>query len=69
MKKQSLLEKAVNRKMVRTTTVISKEDIELAIAWANDEVTITQCATAWGVRVSGAYLKLALSLRQAVQSR
>jgi len=68
VKKQSLLDKAINRKRAPRVS-ISSEDIELAIAWANDEVTLAQCATAWGVPSAGTYVKLALSLRKAIQSR
>ena len=66
----SLLENAKEHKVVRGLTFEpGDEDIELALAWVRDEVTMTQAATAWGCTRIGkgmaatTYVRLARSLR------
>lgn len=66
-KKLTLLQKA---KMVEIRTKpmlrITDEDIELALAWANDEITIVQAGEAYGMphRGSSVYSRIALSLKK-----
>ena len=65
----TLLEKARASKAVGTHKRATTEHIELAIAWANDEVSYSQVSDALtGKRTGGnSYLLLARALREAVQ--
>ena len=66
----SLLDKA--RAIGRRSTVrekISDDDINLALAWARGEVTITQTFMAWEMKTSGAaYVKLSHALAQYIRN-
>jgi hypothetical protein len=66
----TLLEKAKNRKMIRSRGVmgITDEHIELAIAWAKGEVSYSQAAEGYGYDEKNSmkvYIILARSLREA----
>lgn len=62
---KSLLEKAqavvLHR---RTASEVTKEEMELALAWAQGKVSITQVAVALGVKTGGVYPFLANALKQ-----
>lgn len=64
VKKQTLLEKAkqINYKQ---KAEVSPEEIELAMAWIRNEVTLTQCGAALGTRASSTASRLAIIIRQA----
>ena len=48
---------------------ISDDDINLALAWARGEVTITQTFMAWEMKTSGAaYVKLSHALAQYIRN-
>ena len=67
---KSLLEKAKSVPTKnRVRSALSDEEIELAIAWLNDEVTLTQAATAMGYKSGGAWVaRVALLLREAFRT-
>lgn len=58
----SLLDNAKSLKS-KTHERISPELVELAVAWAKDEITITQVQSALNTKGSNVYAKLALALR------
>ena len=70
MPKQSLLEKA-KAKSSSQRTVIGHEEIALALAWARDEVTLTQVAFALGHEraASEVYSCLSRALREAIRRK
>jgi len=70
-KKQSLLELAMSKKLPKKhNKVYTEEQIELALAWANDEITITQVAHAINATVGTAvYTFLALCLKSIISSK
>ena len=61
----SLLDKALNSKprQYNSTRTLSDEERELIIAWVDNEITLTQVATAKDVSSSGAYAFLAYGLK------
>lgn len=62
----TLLEKAKKSKS-GSRIKVTPEKIALAIAWARDEVTITQCTKAIGIKHgAGTYSLLAIALKAAV---
>jgi len=65
----TLLEQAKASSNVSTGRVpkITLEEINLAIAWANDEVTIIQCQRAMKCSRGNVYPRFALFLRAAIQ--
>jgi hypothetical protein len=67
----SLLDKARATKIRRKLTInYNLEDAELAVAWANEEVSTTQCSKVWGLKGktnTSIYLRLAGSFKAAVQ--
>lgn len=69
--KITLLEKAKEIPNRGNFKPISSEEIELALAWANNEITLTQAARAYGIDrrmgVSQAYNRLALALREYIR--
>ena len=63
MAKKTLLEKAKQIEG-KAHSSISEEDIQLALAWARDEVSLTQCVGAWGKKNGGSiYSRLANALK------
>jgi hypothetical protein len=67
MKKKSMLEIARLRPLGRPHRTVSVEEVELALAWADGTVTMTQAMAGYGgVSASVVYVRLALALRQAV---
>lgn len=67
----SLLEKALSLKSPRSPKYLMPDTIDLAIAWAKEEVTITQVHFAFGGANGGSvgsYITLARALRQAVRT-
>lgn len=72
--KMSLVKKAVSlrpkRKKSRTKYSYSKEQIELALAWVNDEVGVADVCRAMGMSVenrAGSYGFLALALKKYIK--
>ncbi|MDP3768202.1 MAG: hypothetical protein Q8S13_09315 [Dehalococcoidia bacterium] len=69
----TLLEKAKNERMIRgSIRKLGHEEIELALAWARDEVTLRQVNAVIGGDPSGstsAYLFLARALREAIRRK
>ena len=66
-KKQTLLEKAKDRKRRYTTQTrrYNKEEIELALAWVDDEIGLSDIGTALELKGgSNAYSFLAFVLKQ-----
>jgi len=63
----SLLEEAKKIPSNRTTN-ISDDDIELAIGWLKDEVTIGQVSKIYNTSGSNGYQKVARFLRRAYQT-
>lgn len=58
--------KAFGRAYTRRESIITKQDINLALAWARGEVGIRQVAHAYGIKNytgSHVYIKLARALR------
>lgn len=45
---------------------ITDEDIELALAWARNEINSKQASIAMGVKSGGQYPRLALGLKKAI---
>lgn len=69
-KTKSLLDKAKEvKRSDKRLNKVSYEQIELALAWMQDEVSLTQAATALGVVGTGSIsYKLALWLREAYRA-
>ena len=64
----TLLENAKDIKVTKPRKNITDEEIELAIAWAGDEVTIGQVSTALGYsKTQNTSNFLAMALREAVR--
>ena len=70
MAKQSLLEKALTAKRPdKRLERITPEEIELALAWLQDEVTLTQVAYALGMKGPGnAVSRMAVIIREAYRA-
>ena len=66
--KQTLLEKA-KRSRMKKGGPISQEQIDLALAWASDDITIKQVGTALGKNSTSIYLALARSLKRHIQNQ
>lgn len=65
-----MLDKAKKVKGGNKITMISKEEIDLALAWANGEISLKQAAAAYGMGPSSViYGKLALALRAHLQKK
>jgi hypothetical protein len=66
----TLLEKAKAVKTKARNTDFPKEEIELAVAWANNKVSTTQVAHALGQKSTsgGVYVFLATRLRAYIQT-
>lgn len=69
-KKQSLLELAMSKQLPKKRNrAYTDEQVELALAWANDEITITQVAHAIDTTVGTAtYTFLALCLKYIIST-
>jgi len=64
----TLLEQAANHQMNRRSTkTITPEQQELAMAWVQGKVGITQVAVALGVKSGGVYPFLANALKAHIQ--
>ena len=62
----SLLEKAQNHKSSKSLKYITNEDIELAVAWLNDEINGVQIAAAYGAKSGSALTyRMASALKRA----
>lgn len=57
--------KAKNRKKI----LIDSDVLELALAWANDEITVSQASTAIGLKPASVYIILARSLKKIIQNQ
>lgn len=64
----TLLEKAKKLKGKKILNV-SKQDIELALAWVNDEVSLAQVMSVYELRGSAVYSKLAISIKAHLQNK
>jgi len=65
----TLLEKAQTvRSRSRVSRPVDAEEIDLALAWARGEITFTQAAKAYGVTNGNVYNRLALALREHLQT-
>jgi hypothetical protein len=65
---QTLLEKALSKPVIKQhiTRLVGPEDIELALAWTRDEVSLTQVSDAYDIprnQVNNTYIKLARALK------
>jgi hypothetical protein len=67
-KKLTLLEKA-KATSVRAKSMSNQEEIELAMAWARDEIGIAQVQAALGTNSANAYTKLAIGMREWIRTR
>lgn len=66
----SLLDKALKDKVRKNAVRISEDDIELILAWVNEEVTLTQVANAKKMSGTGnVYCYLASGLKQIVREK
>ena len=66
MAKESLLDKALNIKVQRATKRVSDEEVELALAWMMDEVSLNQVRLALGNKeTSQPYALLANAIKTA----
>lgn len=65
---KSLLDQAKETKTKRSKNKGNSDFIELCVAWAKDEVSLTQVCAVLKVAGSGAYLKLAQGLKEYVSS-
>lgn len=64
----TLLDKAFQVTPRKTTQAFSPEEIELAVAWANSEVSLTQVQAAMNKpTLSGCYSFLSRALRQYIR--
>jgi len=68
---KTALEIAKSHKNTRNTKRVSDELVELALAWANDEVTLSQVSAAIGLQKSGttSYVMLARALKQHLSNK
>lgn len=67
--KTSLLDKAKSVKSTKKRDSYTKEQVDLAIAWTNDEVSLTQVATAIEAsNTVAAYVFLAFALAKHIKS-
>jgi hypothetical protein len=66
MREMSLVEKAKTFKRGRAPDPTS-EEVELAVAWAEDKISATQASKALSIGTGGLYIRLALGLRQAIR--
>lgn len=62
-KEKTLLEKAKEVKTLRKRSEPNKELIDLCVAWANDEITITQVMEVLSLNGSSCYARLAIGLK------
>lgn len=68
MTKQTLLDKAKARKSNYKFSLASNEDIELALAWVRDEISLTQVCVAYDSKPgTSIYSRLAISLKAHIQ--
>ena len=67
----SLLEKAKEYTTKKTAGAATEEEIELALAWVNDEVTLYQVARACGKKsgTGNIYIRLAIALKAHLKSQ
>lgn len=69
-KNRSLVEQALNIETRRQiSTEISKERIEVAVAWANEEINLTQAAAVLKVKPFDAYRAIAFLLKEHVKNQ
>lgn len=70
MTEKTLLQKAKETSVRSPKNKYTKEHIELAIAWANDEITVTQCQAALNSKNgSSVYHSLLYILKQHVRQQ
>ena len=70
MKKQtSLVEKAKAIKATNNWGRATDDEIELSLAWAKGEVSMTQCSKVLGTSGSRLYGKLAMGLREYIRNQ
>lgn len=70
MAKQTLLEKALKNDRKIKKMNFTEEEIELAMAWANNEIGLRQVARAMNMRSDGrAYSFIALALRKIISDK
>lgn len=65
---KSLLEKAREYSTHKMdTSYLTDDDMELALAWANSELSLAQARSAWGMKTTTtAYIRIALCLREII---
>lgn len=69
MKKETLLQKALSEKGKKNLKIM-EEDIELALSWANGEISLSQVQKAYGAKAgSSVYAKLAVALKKHLQTK
>lgn len=61
---KSLLDKAKSLARIKTSSHYTEEDIELALAWVNDEIGIKQISAVKGINNVSVYVFLARALKQ-----
>jgi hypothetical protein len=65
MAEQTLLQKAMARDLTRRSSkLFSQDERELALAWADGTITITQVAAALGAKTGAVYPFLAHAMRK-----